>query len=40
MILKTARGMQEKHIKGAYHRNIGMGPKFPSKAEKNNRMAG
>ena len=24
--LKTARLMQEKHIKGAYHRNIGMGP--------------
>lgn len=24
-ILKVARGMQEKHIKGAYHRNIGMG---------------
>ncbi len=25
-ILKVARGMQEKHVKGAYHRNIGMGP--------------
>jgi AMP nucleosidase len=25
-ILKTARKMQEHHIKGAYHRNIGMGP--------------
>jgi len=24
-ILKTARAMQEQHIKGAYHRNIGMG---------------
>lgn len=26
-ILKAARAMQEKHIKGAYHRNIGMGPR-------------
>jgi AMP nucleosidase len=25
-ILKVARTMQELHIKGAYHRNIGMGP--------------
>ncbi len=25
-ILKSAREMQERHIKGAYHRNIGMGP--------------
>lgn len=24
-ILKMARGMQEQHVKGAYHRNIGMG---------------
>lgn len=24
-ILKTARKMQEQHVKGAYHRNIGMG---------------
>ncbi len=24
-ILKIARAMQEKHVKGAYHRNIGMG---------------
>ena len=29
LILKAARAMQEKHIKGAYHRNIGMGPKTP-----------
>ena len=28
-ILKTARKMQEQHIKGAYHRNIGMGPPKP-----------
>jgi AMP nucleosidase len=25
-ILKIARAMQEQHVKGAYHRNIGMGP--------------
>ncbi len=25
-ILKTARAMQARHIKGAYHRNLGMGP--------------
>jgi AMP nucleosidase len=29
-ILKTARSMQEQHIKGAYHRNIGMGPIKPA----------
>jgi AMP nucleosidase len=29
-ILKVARQMQEQHVKGAYHRNIGMGtPKTP-----------
>lgn len=31
-ILKHARDMQEKHIKGAYHRNIGMGQGSPPKA--------
>ena len=25
-ILQAARSMQEQHVKGAYHRNIGMGP--------------
>lgn len=28
-ILKVARQMQEKHVKGAYHRNIGMGSTPP-----------
>ncbi len=28
-ILKVARGMQARHIKGAYHRNLGMGPPTP-----------
>ncbi len=28
-IVKAARGMQTRHIKGAYHRNLGMGPSTP-----------
>src|SRR5580658_841953 len=31
-ILKHARHMQEQHIKGAYHRNIGMGEPAPTTA--------
>lgn len=34
-ILKVARRMQEKHVKGAYHRNIGMGESSEEKKGKN-----